>query len=119
MFNIKIISILSIVGFLFVGCDDPTKPKESNYTTNESTLSDSDLGHEIGNIQDYFYDFNKDISSTFLFYSNKSKIINPSSSMDPLKDTLNSRQIDYEVDEGGGAFYGPKIDIHIRDAIGR
>ncbi|MFL2751159.1 MAG: threonine--tRNA ligase [Dehalococcoidia bacterium] len=36
-----------------------------------------------------------------------------------LKDTLNSRQIDYEVDEGGGAFYGPKIDIHIRDAIGR
>jgi threonyl-tRNA synthetase len=23
------------------------------------------------------------------------------------------------VDEGGGAFYGPKIDIHIRDALGR
>jgi len=36
-----------------------------------------------------------------------------------LKDTLNSRQIAYEVDEGGGAFYGPKIDIHIKDAIGR
>lgn len=25
---------------------------------------------------------------------------------------------EYEVDEGGGAFYGPKIDIKIRDAIG-
>jgi threonyl-tRNA synthetase len=25
----------------------------------------------------------------------------------------------YEVDEGGGAFYGPKIDIHVNDAIGR
>lgn len=25
----------------------------------------------------------------------------------------------YSVDEGGGAFYGPKIDIKIRDAIGR
>jgi len=25
----------------------------------------------------------------------------------------------YEVDEGEGAFYGPKIDIHARDAIGR
>jgi threonyl-tRNA synthetase len=25
----------------------------------------------------------------------------------------------YEVDEGGGAFYGPKIDIKIRDAIGK
>lgn len=36
-----------------------------------------------------------------------------------LKDTLNSRQINYEVDEAGGAFYGPKIDIHIKDAIGR
>ncbi|MEK6557061.1 MAG: threonine--tRNA ligase, partial [Candidatus Margulisiibacteriota bacterium] len=26
---------------------------------------------------------------------------------------------DYEVDEGGGAFYGPKIDIKIKDALGR
>ena len=25
----------------------------------------------------------------------------------------------YEVDEGGGAFYGPKLDINVRDAIGR
>lgn len=25
----------------------------------------------------------------------------------------------YEVDEGGGAFYGPKIDIKINDALGR
>ena len=36
-----------------------------------------------------------------------------------LRSTLVARGIDYEVDEGGGAFYGPKIDIHIRDAIGR
>ncbi|MBM3944761.1 MAG: threonine--tRNA ligase [SAR202 cluster bacterium] len=36
-----------------------------------------------------------------------------------LRRTLESRKIEYEVDEGGGAFYGPKIDIHIRDAIGR
>ena len=36
-----------------------------------------------------------------------------------LRTTLVERGIDYEVDEGGGAFYGPKIDIHIRDAIGR
>jgi threonyl-tRNA synthetase len=25
----------------------------------------------------------------------------------------------FTIDEGGGAFYGPKIDVHIRDAIGR
>ena len=36
-----------------------------------------------------------------------------------LRKTLVERGIDYQIDEGGGAFYGPKIDIHIRDAIGR
>ena len=36
-----------------------------------------------------------------------------------LRRTLEARKMDYEVDEGGGAFYGPKIDVHIRDAIGR
>ena len=36
-----------------------------------------------------------------------------------LRSTLESRGMSYEVEEGGGAFYGPKIDIHIRDAIGR
>ncbi len=36
-----------------------------------------------------------------------------------LRQTLEQRNIPYEVDEGGGAFYGPKIDVHIRDAIGR
>ena len=36
-----------------------------------------------------------------------------------LRRTLEARGLAYEVDEGGGAFYGPKIDIHIRDAIGR
>ena len=36
-----------------------------------------------------------------------------------LRATLVERGIEYQIDEGGGAFYGPKIDIHIRDAIGR
>ena len=36
-----------------------------------------------------------------------------------LRQTLDRRGLPFEVDEGGGAFYGPKIDIHIRDAIGR
>jgi threonyl-tRNA synthetase len=36
-----------------------------------------------------------------------------------LRSTLEARGLSYEVEEGGGAFYGPKIDIHIRDAIGR
>jgi threonyl-tRNA synthetase len=36
-----------------------------------------------------------------------------------LHGALERRQITYGVDAGGGAFYGPKIDIKIRDAIGR
>ncbi len=36
-----------------------------------------------------------------------------------LRKALEARALQYEVDEGGGAFYGPKIDIKIRDAIGR
>nr|WP_285818727.1 threonine--tRNA ligase [Helicobacter bilis] len=36
-----------------------------------------------------------------------------------LQNALASNNISYQVDEGGGAFYGPKIDIKITDAIGR
>jgi len=36
-----------------------------------------------------------------------------------LRDALDSKALDYSLDEGGGAFYGPKIDVKIRDAIGR
>jgi len=36
-----------------------------------------------------------------------------------LKNTLDKRGIEYQINEGDGAFYGPKIDIHLRDAIGR
>jgi threonyl-tRNA synthetase len=36
-----------------------------------------------------------------------------------LKRALDRKGIPYRVDEGGGAFYGPKIDIKFRDAIGR
>ena len=36
-----------------------------------------------------------------------------------LKAALEAEGIPYEVDAGGGAFYGPKIDLKIKDAIGR
>lgn len=38
---------------------------------------------------------------------------------DSLKKALDSEGLSYQVDEGGGAFYGPKIDIKIKDALGR
>lgn len=39
--------------------------------------------------------------------------------IDIARKTLEKNNIEYEVEEGGGAFYGPKIDFKIRDAIGR
>jgi threonyl-tRNA synthetase len=36
-----------------------------------------------------------------------------------LKNAMEVHNLPYEIDEGGGAFYGPKIDIKILDAIGR
>ena len=36
-----------------------------------------------------------------------------------LESALEAESIDYQVDEGGGAFYGPKIDLKIKDALGR
>ncbi len=36
-----------------------------------------------------------------------------------LKNAMEANGLPYDIDEGGGAFYGPKIDIKITDAIGR
>jgi threonyl-tRNA synthetase len=36
-----------------------------------------------------------------------------------LKDALESEQMEYEIDPGEGVFYGPKIDIKIKDSLGR
>lgn len=36
-----------------------------------------------------------------------------------LKKAVEKEGLEYDIDEGGGAFYGPKIDLKIKDAIGR
>ena len=36
-----------------------------------------------------------------------------------LRNALVARGLEYDIDDGGGAFYGPKIDIKITDALGR
>lgn len=36
-----------------------------------------------------------------------------------LEESLKSKKISYDINEGDGAFYGPKIDIKLKDAIGR
>ncbi len=36
-----------------------------------------------------------------------------------IKDALIENNLPFDIDEGGGAFYGPKIDVKITDALGR
>ncbi len=38
---------------------------------------------------------------------------------DALENALKRAGLDYEVNAGDGAFYGPKIDLHMRDSLGR
>jgi threonyl-tRNA synthetase len=38
---------------------------------------------------------------------------------DALKQALEQKGLDYQINEGDGAFYGPKIDFHLVDALGR
>ncbi|GHV72789.1 threonine--tRNA ligase [Spirochaetia bacterium] len=39
--------------------------------------------------------------------------------MESLRKAITAEGLEYEMDEGGGAFYGPKIDLKIKDALGR
>ncbi|MGN6187744.1 MAG: His/Gly/Thr/Pro-type tRNA ligase C-terminal domain-containing protein, partial [Conexibacter sp.] len=36
-----------------------------------------------------------------------------------LEAALKANDLDYRINEGDGAFYGPKIDLHMRDSLGR
>ena len=36
-----------------------------------------------------------------------------------LKQALEMTELEYKINEGDGAFYGPKIDFHVRDSLGR
>jgi threonyl-tRNA synthetase len=39
--------------------------------------------------------------------------------LESLRKAVSAEGLPYEIDEGGGAFYGPKIDLKIKDALGR
>lgn len=41
------------------------------------------------------------------------------SATNALREAIEEKQIPYQINEGDGAFYGPKLDFHIRDSIGR
>jgi threonyl-tRNA synthetase len=74
-------------------------------------------------------DFVRDIMNSFGFEYNLMVSTRPkkaigseeiwNEAIDGLKSALDESGIDYGIDEGGGAFYGPKIDIKIHDSLKR
>lgn len=84
---------------------------------------------QIKNEVNQIIDFTKSILNTFGFSYEMELSTRPEKSIgsdevwenatQALKDALEENKIHYKIDEGGGAFYGPKIDIKITDAIGR
>jgi len=110
MFNIRTIIIQTVFVLLFFGCEDPTKPKETNSTITESTLNDSDLGHEVGYVHDYFLDLDEEIEARYLYYNSYltrgANTISSPAQLDPYQDTLNLQTFPYyiaEVENGNTA----------------
>jgi threonyl-tRNA synthetase len=90
-------------------------------------IEEKDIGSELQNLLDFtlmvlrdfgFEDFEADLSTR-----DPGKFIGTDEmwdkAEDALREALETARLPYEIAEGEGAFYGPKIDVHIRDAIGR
>jgi len=85
-----------------------------------SQIEDEIIG--VIDLIDYFY-------KIFGFEYNMELSTRPENSMgsdelwekatDALKSALEKKGLSYRVNEGDGAFYGPKIDFHLKDSIGR
>lgn len=86
----------------------------------------SQLGDELQNLLDFtlmvirdfgFTEFEAELSTRPDKYVGEVDLWDQAT--EALAQALAQSGLDYEVAEGEGAFYGPKIDVHIRDAIGR
>ncbi|MFH1462267.1 MAG: threonine--tRNA ligase [bacterium] len=82
----------------------------------QELLSVLKLTHKI--LNDFgFKEFNVFLSTRPPKYVGASKLWGKAENS--LKYALDKLKLKYELDRGGGAFYGPKIDVKIKDALGR
>ncbi|MEK6934566.1 MAG: threonine--tRNA ligase, partial [Nanoarchaeota archaeon] len=87
----------------------------------ESQIKDEII--KLINLMDYFYKkifkFNYHIELS----TRPKKAIGSKETWDnaesSLKSALTKKKVKYKLNEGGGAFYGPKIDFHVEDSLGR
>ena len=116
MFDIKIISIFSVIVFLFIGCEEPTKAVVPDSSANKNTLNNPDLGGDIREIEDYWYNFEEAVESQFLYHNyyitGGSNTISSPTSLNPYRDTLLFRTFPgytVEVDNEGTLPYDSTI----------
>ena len=88
--------------------------------------TEKQLGEEIENIinlVDYFYSKIFNFKYRIELSTRPEKRIGSDESWNEsesvLKKVLDKRKIKYNLNKGGGAFYGPKIDFHIKDSLER
>ena len=80
-----------------------------------------EISNVLGLIKKFYLMFN--FESSFYFATRPDKFMGDKKLWDlaekSLENALKSNKINYELKKKDGAFYGPKIDIHIKDVIGR
>ena len=87
---------------------------------------ESQIGDELQNLLDFtlmvlrdfgFDEFEADLSTRPDKYVGQDDLWDKAEAA--LQQALETAGLPFEIAEGDGAFYGPKIDVHVRDAIGR
>jgi threonyl-tRNA synthetase len=98
------------------------------FTQDDSHIfcTENQIGDELKTLLDFvlmvlrdfgFEEFEADLSTKPDKYVGQDDLWDKAT--DALRSAVETAGLSYEVAEGEGAFYGPKIDIHVRDAIGR
>jgi threonyl-tRNA synthetase len=90
-------------------------------------IEEKDIAAELQNLLDFtlmvLRDFGFDTFEADLSTRNPGKYTGTDEMWDKAEEALGqaleTAGLPYQVAEGEGAFYGPKIDVHVRDAIGR
>jgi len=89
-------------------------------------LRPEQIKNEVIDVIDFVFDTMKDFGFTDLNIELSTRpekfmgsIANWDKATAALKDALDTKELKYDINEGDGAFYGPKIDIKLKDAIGR
>jgi threonyl-tRNA synthetase len=98
------------------------------FTQDDSHIfaTESQIGAELQNLLDFtlmvlrdfgFDEFEADLSTRPDKYVGQEDLWDKAEAA--LQQALETAGLPFEIAEGEGAFYGPKIDVHVRDAIGR